>query len=358
MYIESISLKDYRNISSLYMELDKGVNIVTGENAQGKTNLLEAFYMCSKGKSHRVGVTDRDIIAFGSKEAHIRANVVAAHNDRIDIHLQDNKKKSISVNGISIQKLGDLFGIVNIVFFGPQDLHLIQSGPGERRRFMDIELCQINNLYYYYLKRYYKVLKQRNNLLKTLQKDKKYMDMLDIYDIQLAENGVKLYQIRQSFVKKLNSFAIEMHKSISAQREALRLEYKADVSGDELLNKLKSGHDKDIAYGSTLHGIHKDDIVFYINDINARSFGSQGQQRSACLSAKLAEIELIKEETGENPILLLDDVLSELDKLRQHSLIGAIGDIQTIITCTGIEDSIKNISTKSKIFTVKNGKIL
>jgi DNA replication and repair protein RecF len=340
------------------MELDSGVNIISGENAQGKTNILEAIYMCSKGKSHRLGITDRDIIAFGCKQAHIGANVVSSHNDKIDIHLSANAKKAISINGISIQKLGDLFGIINVVFFGPQDLHLIQSGPGERRRFMDIELCQINNLYYYGLRSYFKILKQRNNLLKTLQRDRRQLDMLDIYDIQLAESGSGLIAIRRDFIDKLNGFAFKLHTEISSGREELRLEYKPDVTEDEFLQRLSSNHERDIAYGSTTNGIHKDDIAFYINDVNARSFGSQGQQRSACLSAKLAEIELIKSEKDENPILLLDDVLSELDKLRQQSLVNAIGDIQTVITCTGIEDSIKNISQKSKIFNVKNGKIL
>ena len=356
MYLQNISLKAYRNITDLYMEFNPGVNIIYGENAQGKTNILESIYMCSTGRSHRSGSNDRDIIAFGSKEAHIRANT--SHADRIDIHLSDNKKKEISVNGVSIQKLGDLFGIINVVFFGPQDLHLIQSGPGERRRFMDIELCQINNIYYYNLKRYYKLLKQRNNLLKIIQKDKKQLDMLDIYDIQLTESGIRLMKIRRSFTEKLNSFAKEMHSHISSGREKLCLEYKSDVTEEDFLSKLEKSHEKDIIYGSTSHGIHKDDIIFYINDVNARGFGSQGQQRSACLSTKLAEIELIKSERGENPVLLLDDVLSELDRLRQQSLIDAIGDIQTVITCTGIEDSIKNISSKSKIFNIKNGKML
>lgn len=358
MYAENITLTNYRNISNLYMELIPGVNIIYGENAQGKTNILEAFYMCSTGKSHRSGVTDRDIIAFNSTDAHISLNIASYRKDKIDIHLNNNQKKSINVNGIPIQKLGDLFGIINTVFFSPQDLHLIQSGPGERRRFMDIELCQINNIYYYNLKQYYRILKQRNNLLKTLQKDKKQIDMLDIYDVQLTKSGTKLIKIRSDFIKKLNDFAKIIHSHISSDREILHLEYKPDVTEDDFLSKLADYHNKDIIYGSTSHGIHKDDIVFYINDINARSFGSQGQQRSVCLSAKLAEIELIKSERGENPVLLLDDVLSELDKKRQQSLIETIGGIQTIITCTGIEDSIKNISSKSKIFNIKNGKVL
>ena len=358
MYVENIALKNYRNIQSLDIDFDKGVNIIYGENAQGKTNILEPVYMCSTGRSQRSGINDRDIIAFGCDEAHIRLSAASAHKDRIDISLNTNKKKQISVNGLNIKRLGELFGILNVVFFGPQDLQLVQSGPAERRRFMDIELCQINNIYYYNLKKYYKILKERNNLLKTLQTDKKQKDMLDIYDYQLAESGNKLCDIRQSFVKELAELAESMHTNISSGREKLRLEYKPDIKDEDFLYKLQKNHDRDIAYGSTSHGIHKDDIAFFINDVNARDFGSQGQQRSACLSAKLAEIELIKREKNEDPVLLLDDVLSELDKIRQKCLVESIGSIQTIITCTGIEDFIRNISSNSKIFNIKNGKIL
>lgn len=358
MYIKDISLKNYRNIKKLYMELSPSVNIIHGENAQGKTNILESVYMCSTGKSHRSGITDRDIVAFGEKEAHIRLNVDALRNDKIDIHLKNSSKKAIAVNGVQIQKLGDLFGILNTVFFGPQDLQLVQSGPGERRRFMDIELCQINNIYYYNLKSYYRLLKQRNNLLKTLKEDKRQISMLDIYDIQLSEYGIKLMEIRKSFINKLNEFASSVHENISGGREKLEIVYKPDVTEEEFKDKLASCHERDIIYGSTSHGIHKDDIVFLINDINAKIFASQGQQRSACLSVKLGEIELIKNERDESPVLLLDDVLSELDKTRQQCLIEAIGDIQTIITCTGIEDSIKAIASESRVFNIKNGEIV
>lgn len=358
MYIKSLNLTDYRNIRFLHLDLDPEINIIYGENAQGKTNILESIYMCSTGRSHRSSVTDRDIIAFDSKEAHISLNVVSSCNDKIDIHLTYNKKKSISVNGVAVQKLGDLFGIVNTVFFSPQDLHLIQAGPSERRRFADIEICQINNIYYYHLKSYYKLLKQRNNLLKALQTNRKQLDMLDIYDLKLCENGIKLINIRSDFINKLNTFIRDIHLKISSGREELRLEYKPDVKAEDFLLKLTKNREKDIIYGSTSVGIHKDDILFLLNDINAKSFGSQGQQRSACLSVKLGELELIKAEKGSNPVLLLDDVLSELDKNRQKSLIEGIGNIQTIITCTGIEDSIKNLSQNSKIFNIKNGKVL
>lgn len=358
MYINDIALKNYRNISEAYIELSPGVNIIYGDNAQGKTNILESIYICSAGRSQRSGVNDRDIIAFNRQEAHIRLNVTSANTDRIDIHFNSSKKKFISVNGISIQKLGELFGVLNTVFFGPQDLQLIQSGPGERRRFMDMELCQINNIYYYNLKKYYRLLKQRNNLLKTLQKDRRQYDMLDIYDLQLSQCGIKLLQIRENFIKELNGFAANMHGKISQNSELLSIVYKPNTKQEDYLSKLSKNHERDIMLGSTSSGVHKDDIAFYINGVNARSFGSQGQQRSACISAKLAEIELITSERGESPVLLLDDVLSELDGSRQKCLINSIGNIQTVITCTGIEDYIKDISVKSKIFNVKNGKVL
>ena len=358
MYIKSLDLCNYRNISKAEIEFDPGLNIIYGKNAQGKTNILEAVYMCSTGRSHRSCVTDKDIIAFSEDEAHIMLRLGLPYTDKIDIHLDGGKKKTINVNGMPIQKLGDLFGVLNVVFFGPQDLQLIQSGPSERRRFMDIEICQINNIYYYNLKKYYKILKQRNNLLKNLQKSKKQYELLDIYDCQLSECGVKLIKIRRSFIEGLNLFACRIHKKISSGAEELYIEYKNDVSEKDFISKLKKNHERDIVTGSTSHGVHKDDVVFFINGKNTRLFGSQGQQRSACISTKLAEIELIRSERGENPVFLLDDVLSELDKQRQQSLINAIGDMQTIITCTGIEDSIKDISSKSKIFNIKKGKIL
>ena len=358
MYIRDVSLKNYRNIGEAHIELSPGVNIIYGDNAQGKTNILESIYICSAGRSQRSGVTDRDMIAFDEQEAHIRLNVASVNTDRIDIHFSSGKKRLISVNGISIQKLGELFGILNTVFFGPQDLQLIQSGPGERRSFMDMELCQINNIYYYNLKKYYRILKQRNNLLKLLQRDRKQYDMLDIYDQQLSDCGIRILQIRQGFIEGLNGFAENMHGKISDSKEKLSIVYKPNVRQEDFISKLNKSHDRDIALGSTSHGIHKDDIAFYINGVNARGFGSQGQQRSACISAKLGEIELIRAERGESPVLLLDDVLSELDGRRQESLIGSIGDIQTVITCTGIEDHIKKISSETKIFNVKNGKIL
>ncbi len=358
MFINDLTLKNYRNIADAHIELSPGVNIIYGDNAQGKTNILESIYICSCGRSQRSGVSDRDMIAFNEQEAHIRLNVVSGNTDRIDIHFASGKKKFISVNGISIQKMGELFGVLNTVFFGPQDLQLIQSGPGERRRFMDMELCQISNVYYYNLKKYYRLLKQRNNLLKTLQKNSSQYDMLDIYDQQLTITGIKILEIRENFIKRLNDFAAAMHRDISEGKEELTIQYKPDTSAEDYLSRLNKSHERDIILGSTSHGIHKDDIAFMINGINARNFGSQGQQRSACISAKLAEIELIMAERGQSPVLLLDDVLSELDGKRQNSLIKSIGNIQTVITCTGIEDHIKKISSETKIFNVKKGKIL
>lgn len=356
MYVDKLSLKDYRNINILNIELKKGVNIFYGNNAQGKTNILESIYMCATGRSHRTHV-EKELIKFGESEAHIQLYVKKDVTDRIDIHLKREEKKGIAINNIPIKKLGELFGILNVVMFGPEDLQLIKSGPSERRRFMDMELCQISNVYYYNLQQYYKILKQRNNLLKNLQKDIRNKDTLDIWDEQMVQYGNKIIISRQNFINKITEIADKIHRNITNSKEILKIEYKPSITTDIFREKLNKNIDKDIYYGTTSCGIHKDDLYFYINDINVREYGSQGQQRTACLSTKLAEIDLIKNEKNESPVLLLDDVLSELDKERQHYLINNIYDVQTILTCTGIEDAIKNMITDANIYKVSNGAV-
>lgn len=362
MYIKNIVLKNYRNIKELNMELNPHVNIIYGENAQGKTNILESIYVCSTGKSQRSMVTDKEIVAFGEKETHIKVNVESTRSDKIDIHFdtasKSSSKKTIAVNGVQIQKLGDLFGILTTVFFGPGDLQLIKAGPAERRRFMDVELCQINGIYYYNLKRYFHILKERNLYLKMMRDAGSQPEILEIYDLQLIKSGKKLVEIRKNFIEKLNNFAKPIHNEISNGRESLEILYKPDLNEDEFEQKIAANREKDITYGITGRGVHKDDIDFFINGLNVKTFGSQGQQRSACLSTKLGEIELFKDEKGENPVLLLDDVFSELDKTRQQCLIKAIGDIQTVITCTGIEDSIKELAANAAIFNIKKGELV
>ncbi len=357
MYVKKISLKNYRNIERLDLELKNGVNIFYGQNAQGKTNLLESIYIGATGRSHRTH-KDKELIKFGKDEAHIRLEVQKETIfDKIDIHLKNDSKKGIAINNIPISKLGELFGYLNVVIFSPEDLSLIKQGPQERRKFIDMELCQINNIYYYNLSQYYKVLKQRNSLLKKISKNISLKDTLFVWDSQLIDFGIKIIETRELFIQKLNSISKKIHQDITNNKEILEIKYKPSVTIEEFKEKLEKNIDKDILYATTSYGPHKDDVLFFINDVNARDFGSQGQQRTASLSAKLAEIQLIEEEKGILPVLLLDDVLSELDKDRQKFLIKNIKNLQVIITCTGVEDVLKNLEEKCNIFYVSDGKI-
>ncbi len=357
MFIKKLSLKNYRNIEKLNIELSENVNIFYGNNAQGKTNILESMFMCATGRSQRTHI-DRELIKFGEDSAHIRMDIDKdGLNDRIDIHIKQKEKKGIAVNNIVVKKLGELFGTINIVLFSPEDLMLVKEGPSCRRRYMDIELCQMSKVYYSNLQKYYKVLKEKNNVLKKINENSSFKDTLDIWDSQLVQYGIKIMKYRADFINMLNEAGSKIHNKITDKCENLRIEYKPSVNIDEYEKKLFSLREKDIYYGSTSVGIHKDDMAFFINNINARDYGSQGQQRTVCLAIKLAEIELIENKTGNKPVLLLDDVLSELDKNRQDFIVNNIKGVQTVITSTGNENILKNINEKSKVFFVENGNI-
>ncbi len=356
MYIEKIILKNYRNIKDAVLCPHKKTSVLFGDNAQGKTNILESVYYCAMGRSHRTN-NDRELVAFGEEYAHIKLFIKDDYGrtDRIDINIRSNGKKGIALNGIAIKRIGEMIGTFNAIIFSPENLQLIKAGPSERRKFIDMELCQTDKIYYYNLKQYYKVLKQRNNLLKKINKTD---DMLDIFDIQLSEYGSRLIADRASFISKISDTAAEIHAGITENKETLRLEYKPNTEQENFYKKLVGSREKDIYYGSTSVGVQKDDITFFVNNVNARDYGSQGQQRTACLSVKMAEIDIIRQEKNRVPVLLLDDVLSELDKKRQAYLINNISDVQTIITSTGTDENIKNICNKGKVFFIKNGEIL
>ncbi|MCL2388304.1 MAG: DNA replication/repair protein RecF, partial [Defluviitaleaceae bacterium] len=316
------------------------VNIIHGNNAQGKTNFLEAVYFCAFGRSLRAR-TDGELIKWNEKNAHLRLETERAGiTSTLDARLENMGKKtakSISIDFITVKHMKDLFGRLLVVMFSPEDLRLIKAGPAERRRFMDMEICQLSPVYYADLKEYHRALKQRNALLKILQKDKSQRESLSIWDDQLLNYGKRIIKTRTAFVKKASELASEIHKNITQNTETLNLEYKPSVTSETYEKALAKSHDRDIIRGTTGDGIHTDDIEFTINGISARHFGSQGQQRTAALSAKLAEIEIIKQSTHETPILLLDDVLSELDQHRQTYLLDQIKNLQTIVTCTGID---------------------
>ncbi|MBS6952874.1 MAG: DNA replication/repair protein RecF [Enterocloster asparagiformis] len=358
MIIESIELKNYRNYEELHMELNEGTNILYGDNAQGKTNILEAVYVCCTSKSHK-NAKDRDIIRFDQDESHIKMQI--RKNDvpyRIDMHLKKNKPKGIAINGMPIRRASELFGIANVVCFSPEDLNIIKNGPSERRRFIDMELCQLNKLYVHSLVQYNKVLVQRNKLLKELAFRPDYEETLDVWDMQLVNYGKEVMEYRRDFVSRLNEMIHGIHARLSGQKEDLKICYEPDTDIGQFEEALKRSRPQDMKQKTTLCGPHRDDISFFVNGIDIRKFGSQGQQRTAALSLKLSELELVKQLIHDRPILLLDDVLSELDAGRQNHLLNAINDIQTIITCTGLDDFVNNRFKIDKIFKVIDGAVV
>ena len=357
MYIDSIELKDFRNYEELKLKLNRGTNIFYGNNAQGKTNLLEAVYMGGTSKSHRSS-GDRETIRFGKDEAHIKINFTR-HDvpQRIDMHIKKNKSKGIALNGIPIKRASELFGIINIIFFSPEDLAIIKNGPSERRRFIDMELCQLNKIYVHDLISYNSILRQRNKLLKEYY-DPKDSLMLDIYDEQLCDFGKRIIASRDKFIKRLNSIIREKHHMLTGGREELSIFYEKNTDEEAFKSELKRSRASDIRQHTSLTGPHRDDIRFIINDIDIRHFGSQGQQRTAALSLKLSEIELVEELTNDTPVLLLDDVLSELDSERQKFLLNAIKNVQTLISSTGTDEFINNNFHMDEIFYANSGKVI
>lgn len=357
MIIKSLELENFRNYHSLSMTFDSGTNILYGDNAQGKTNILEAIYLSATTKSHK-GSKDRDIVNFNAEEAHIRTYIEKdGLENRVDMHLRKSKSKGIAINGQKIKKAADLLGLLNVVFFSPEDLSIIKDGPAQRRRFVDMELCQLDSFYLYNLNNYNKIVNQRNKLLKELYLSPELKDTLSIWDSQLVSYGSKIIERRISFVKQLNEIVYDIHKKLSGDREELKIVYEPDVSVDNYEKELQSGQERDIRLKQTSIGPHRDDFCFMAGNIDIRKFGSQGQQRTAALSLKLSEIELVKKITKDTPLLLLDDVLSELDSNRQNYLLNSIGDIQTIITCTGLEEFVNNRFEINRIFKVSNATV-
>lgn len=355
MHIKSLALSNYRNYDEASIEFSEGINILYGDNAQGKTNVLEAVYMAATTKSHR-GSYDKEIIKFGEEESHIRANV--SRNDiehRIDMHLKKSKNKGVAIDMLPLKKSSELFGLINIVFFSPEDLSIIKDGPAERRRFMDMELCQLNKIYYSDLNNYNKVLNQRNNQLKEIAFNPNAIDMLDIWDMQLEEYGIKIIQKRDNFINQLNEIIRDIHKDLTNGKEEILINYDANVDINSFADELIQKKNIDLRYQNTSVGPHRDDISFMVNGIDVKKYGSQGQQRTVALSLKLAEIELVKKIIDDNPILLLDDVMSELDKNRRDALLQSIKNIQTIITCTGYDDFIKERISIDRIYKVTDG---
>lgn len=370
MFIKELQLRNYRNYQSLDIEFDNKVNVIIGENAQGKTNLLEAIFILAFTKSYRTS-QDKELIYWEEEFAKITGTIERQNNNKFPLEIIFHKNgKKAKLNRIEQKKLSDYIGAINVVMFAPEDLSLVKGPPQTRRRFIDMELGQIEPIYIYHLGQYKKILRQRNNYLKQLQYDrKKDRTFLHILTEQLAEHAAIVLYRRFHFLKLLRKWAIPIHFSISRELEDLQIIYDGSIevleADDEakLETKYLEGFTKieenEINRGTTLLGPHRDDLTFYINDKDVKLYGSQGQQRTTALSLKLAEIDLIHEQVGEYPILLLDDVLSELDDFRQSHLLSTIaGKVQTFVSTTNIDGIDHETIKKAAIYHVADGKII
>lgn len=371
MRLTELALDGFRNYGSLKLSIDGGVNIFIGPNAQGKTNLIEAVHVLSLTKSHRTS-KDRELIGWDRQAAHLHARLERRHGTvGIDLQISHQGKKA-QINGLEQRKLSSFVGTLNVVLFAPEDLDIVKGAPGVRRRFMDMEIGQVHPAYLYDMQQYQRVLQQRNQYLKTTDLSRSSPEMLEVWNEQLASYGVKMMQKRKNFITKLQIWAEKIHQGITGGLEQLTVAYKPSFGNPEsaegqdetsLFNqfmlKLSQGKEQEFRRGTTLAGPHRDDLEFAINGKDVQAFGSQGQQRTAALSLKLAELELMREEIGEYPILLLDDVLSELDRMRQTQLIETFQSrVQTFITTTGLESVNMNRLKDAAIFHVRDGQLL
>lgn len=357
MIIKSLEINNFRNYEEAFVTFDKGTNILYGQNAQGKTNILEAIFISATTKSHK-GSKDREVISFESEDAHIRTILEEEGIEtRIDMHLRKSGSKIIAMDKEKIKKASQIMGLLNVVFFSPEDLSIIKSGPSGRRRFMDMELCQLDPLYLSDLSNYKKTMDHRNRLLKDMFNDPSLNDTLDIWDMQLSNYGDRIIRRRKEFIEKLNTIIFDIHKKLSGGKEDIYIKYEPDADEGKIIDALLNTRAKDIKNKQTGAGPHRDDFIFSVGNMDLRKYGSQGQQRTAALSLKLAEISIVESISGKKPLLLLDDVLSELDSQRQEYLLQSIHDIQTIITCTGLDEFVRNQFKINKVFYVEKGTI-
>lgn len=366
MYVESIRLINFRNYFNLELDLNKKVNLFLGNNAQGKTNLLESIYICSFGKSFRTN-RDRDMINFKKNKCYVGTKVVGRNFDKfVEIKIEEDKPKRIRLNKVELEKNRELYSGLNVVIFSPDDLRLIKDGPSERRNFLDREISQLKPVYKYNLNRYNKVLFQRNNLLKNMIQKKGNEQLIEIFDFQLAKIGTDIIVERIKFINRLSVVSRDIHRKITNGNENLSLKYVSNVdTGVEnkkiiekcFLERLKWSRKSDILKGVTEIGPHRDDIEVLIDGIDSKSFASQGQQRTAVLSMKLAEINIISEDSGDLPVLLLDDVLSELDSSRRRYLLDNFSELQIIITSTDTVQLEEFKSLDAQIFYIEDGNV-
>lgn len=360
MYIKSIKLTNFRNYESQTIELKDGLNVIVGKNASGKTNMIESVYCAGLGRSPRT-TKYREMIKWKSDNAQIEIVIAKKYRDhKINFLINNADKKKVSVDDIPLSRLTQLLGVLNVVFFSPDELKLIKEGPSERRKFMDVSLSQQSKTYYNALSKYNNILSQRNKLLKSNYSEETLKQCLYSWDIGLAEHGARIIKHRYDFIDKINEYAKEKHSFLTSNQENLSLKYECEFDNIDIkelqeifFKKLSSSIERDKYLMHTSVGVQKDDIKVDIDGVDIRKFGSQGQQRTSALSLKLAEISLFYKDMGESPVLILDDVLSELDDFRSQKLLQSIENIQTLITCTNFDYPIKYNEIK-----ISNGKVV
>ncbi|MBF7123434.1 DNA replication/repair protein RecF [Pediococcus pentosaceus] len=369
MYLKTLELHNFRNYADLVVEFGSGINVLLGENAQGKTNLLESIYFLALTRSHRTN-SDRDLISWKTKAARVSGSVQKEHTvTPLEINLS-SKGKNAKVNHLEQSRLSQYVGQLNVILFAPEDLSIVKGSPAVRRKFIDMEFGQMSSKYLYNSAQYRSVLKQRNQYIKQLQFNPKGDQVyLDVLSDQLAAHGAEIIFQRIQFLKKLEKWSQEVHKEISQGKEKLSFQYVSPISSDQadttekiyaaLQALFQKQREKELQQGKTLVGPHLEDVRFMVNDKNVSTFGSQGQQRTTALSVKLAEIDLMKEETGEYPVLLLDDVLSELDDSRQTHLLTAIQNkVQTFITTTSLSGVAQQLINEPHVFNIDHGVLM
>ena len=359
MRVTGLRLVNFRNYPSLTLRPDEGLCVLTGENAAGKTNVLEALFLCSLGRSHRT-VRDGEMVRAGELYASVAVDVDTRGGPRrIECKLFPGERKKITIDGAPISRSGELLGCLNVVMFAPEDLELVKAGPGERRRFLDMAISQLRPSYYYTLQQYNNALKQRNALLKD--PDGLDYDALESWDEQLAVLGASIIMNRTELVDRLSVISAEQHETLSDGAETLSVEYEPNVSPNSasdlakaLRLALSDTAERDVYRGSTSVGPHRDDLALRVSGKDVRVYGSQGQQRTTVLSLKLAQLEILREEKEDSPVLLLDDVFSELDRNRQKMLLIAAQDCQTFLSCTHLEEVAAAGVEQMQVYQVAN----
>ncbi len=368
MFIKKLRLENFRNYKTLDLSFSKDFNIIYGDNGQGKTNIIESIFMCASGRSHRTS-KDFELILIPEKFSSIGIELFKGNDNRlIEIFLKKDEKKKILINEIPVKRVGDLMGNLNAVIFSPEDLMIIKEGPSLRRRFIDITISQLRPSYFFDLQQYLKILSQRNALLKQAQQNQSALKTIDVWNYNLAATGARIIKNRLLFTEKLSRISEHKHSMITEGKEKLKITYSPSIKIDAysdvkqienvFLKTLEESQEREIFKASTLHGPQRDDMELFLNGMNLRFYGSQGQQRTSVLSMKMSEIEIMKEETGEYPVLLLDDVMSELDLGRQQFLYKSLEDVQTFITCTDKSFFIENDVKDASFFWISKGMVL